>query len=292
MADVETVVAAGDVTEPVAPQVNAEEPEKQTDPQATENEGEQKPKKLGGWQRKQLKAEAEAEYWRNVALETLAKQPKAEEPKEVEDKRPRKQDFVVDQDAGTYDSDKYEDALLDWKHRQSMKEFNATLDKREKERTQKTQAEQAAETWREKEAAFVKENPDYEENSVVADQFIRGNQKSQSVQAIGGAIGESEIGPALLNYLGENYEELQRIAKLSPIRAIAEIGKIEAKLAQEPPEPEQEADKPAPAPVPREPKPKPPQIVKKQAPADDGELRDDLSPEEWSRRYLKKLEKR
>ena len=48
-------------------------------------------------------------------------------------------------------------------------------------------------------------------------------------------IRASEIGPELAYHLGSNPKEAERIAKLSPFLQAKEIGRIEAKLAAEPP---------------------------------------------------------
>jgi hypothetical protein len=62
---------------------------------------------------------------------------------------------------------------------------------------------------------------------------------------------ESDVGPLLGYMLAKDSKELDRILKLSPIRAIAELGKLEAKLEVKPEvkaEPKVEASK-APPPI-------------------------------------------
>jgi hypothetical protein len=51
---------------------------------------------------------------------------------------------------------------------------------------------------------------------------------AQSIQA-------SDIGPEVAYHLGANPKEAERIARLSPILQAKEIGKLEAKLASDPP---------------------------------------------------------
>jgi hypothetical protein len=48
-------------------------------------------------------------------------------------------------------------------------------------------------------------------------------------------IRASDIGPEVAYYLGTNVKETERIARLPPILQAKEIGKIEAKLADNPP---------------------------------------------------------
>jgi hypothetical protein len=213
MAD-EPVVASSDVTEqPVNAEetVVAEPNGGDTDPQAPENEGEHKPKKLGGWQRKQLKAEAEAEYWRNVALESLQNKHKVEEkPVVTEDKRPRKEDFIVDKEAQTYDPEAYEEALLAWNRRQTKKEVLDEIDSRELAKSQKTEQQKQIGTWSE-EYAKVKGSGEFEDidevfentpivpNSPVA-KFLLKNA--------------SDIGIRIGYHLGTHPEELDAIQKM------------------------------------------------------------------------------
>jgi hypothetical protein len=48
-------------------------------------------------------------------------------------------------------------------------------------------------------------------------------------------IQSSDIGPELAYYLGSNPKDAERISRMTPLGQAKEIGKIEAKLAAEPP---------------------------------------------------------
>jgi hypothetical protein len=76
-----------------------------------------------------------------------------------------------------------------------------------------------------------KELPDFDE--VVGDADI------DVVPHIASYIAESELGPKLGYHFAKHPDELTRIQKLSPIRAIAELGKLESRL--ETPEPKADA---------------------------------------------------
>ena len=52
--------------------------------------------------------------------------------------------------------------------------------------------------------------------------------------AVADAIMASDVAAKVVGYLGNNPEEADRISRLSPVRQIAEIGKIEDKLAAAP----------------------------------------------------------
>jgi len=49
------------------------------------------------------------------------------------------------------------------------------------------------------------------------------------------SIRASDIGPEVAYYLGANPKEAERISRLAPIMQAKEIGRIEAKLANDPP---------------------------------------------------------
>jgi hypothetical protein len=48
-------------------------------------------------------------------------------------------------------------------------------------------------------------------------------------------IQSSDIGPELAYYLGSNPKDAERISRMTPLAQAKEIGKIEAKLANDPP---------------------------------------------------------
>src|SRR5690242_3625194 len=113
MADVETpVVAPSDATAPVIPAEESRTAETLTggegEPQADSHDGdtdtEEKPKRLGGWQRKQLKAEQERDFWREEALRARTQQAEPAKPATAapaEKAKPTPADFAVGD--GTYD---------------------------------------------------------------------------------------------------------------------------------------------------------------------------------------------
>jgi hypothetical protein len=49
------------------------------------------------------------------------------------------------------------------------------------------------------------------------------------------AVRASDIGPEIAYWLGSNVKEADRIARLDPVLQAKEIGRIEAKLASDPP---------------------------------------------------------
>jgi hypothetical protein len=61
------------------------------------------------------------------------------------------------------------------------------------------------------------------------------NPKLPVTNVMAETIQSSEIGPELAYYLGSNPKEAERISRMAPLSQAKEIGKIEAKLAAEPP---------------------------------------------------------
>jgi hypothetical protein len=60
------------------------------------------------------------------------------------------------------------------------------------------------------------------------------NSKLPITDAMAQTIQASEVGPDMAYYLGSNPKEAERISRLSPLQQAKELGKIEAKLADNP----------------------------------------------------------
>lgn len=112
----------------------------------------------------------------------------------------------------------YIDAMVEYKFE---KKEQAEAQKRYEAGQQKLQAE-----FVDRLNSARKELPDFDE--VVGDADI------DVVPHIASYIAESELGPKLGYHFAKNPDDLERIQKLSPIRAIAELGKLELKLEKKP----------------------------------------------------------
>lgn len=182
-----------------------------TDETNEDAEGEKKPKR--GFDKRIAKeiarrtsAQQEAEYWKKVALERGTPQPAAAGTQEVP--KPKFADYN--------DIEAYTEAVTDWKVEQKLQ---ASLQQREQQSAQRS----VEQSYNERVAAFVKVQPDFQE--------VLAASELQISKPVTDLIFESDVGPAIVYYLAENEEETERINKLSPARQLAEIGKIEAKLA-------------------------------------------------------------
>jgi hypothetical protein len=86
---------------------------------------------------------------------------------------------------------------------------------------------QVLESYQEREEAARDKYDDFEQ--------VAYNPKLNITNVMAETIQSSDIGPELAYYLGSNPKDADRIARLTPFMQAKEIGRIEAKLAAEPP---------------------------------------------------------
>lgn len=79
-------------------------------------------------------------------------------------------------------------------------------------------------SWQDKQHAAVDKYPDFEE--------VVGESEAPISREMGQAIVESDHGADIAYYLAQHPDEAKAIAQLSPIRQIAAIGRLEAKVTQ------------------------------------------------------------
>lgn len=129
--------------------------------------------------------------------------------------------------------------------------------------------EDTAKTWKQQETEAKKRFEDYGD---VVPEFVESNDLPKHVEA---AILRSGNGPAILYHLATHETEAEALASMDPYSAAVAIGEIKARLATAPALKKKSA---APDPIsPVKPKGKP----------DEG-LSDDLSTEDWHKRWLAK----
>jgi len=200
--------------EPVEP-VNAGEPgapdpePKPTDDKGAEPSGAEK--RIKDLVAKQRKAERDADYWRGVAE---GKEPKAK-PNNTPAPAQTTGRPTIDQ-FETYDD--YIDALTDWKVDQKVK---STREEATRTNAQKKRDARISK-FNDRVTEAAEEDPD------ILEYFQ--DDTLPVTDAMGEIVLESEVGPQLLKYLGENRKEATRISKLSPLAAAKELGKIEDKI--------------------------------------------------------------
>lgn len=94
---------------------------------------------------------------------------------------------------------------------------------RTQQQQQQAQAAETARQFAERQSAFIKLTPDYEE--------VVENANFDVPQLVTQYCVESEMGPQLAYHISKNPSEAERLSKLSPSRMLAEMGKLEMKLA-------------------------------------------------------------
>jgi erythromycin esterase-like protein len=232
----EPVVAA----EPIAggpvptPTVNAEEntkPRAAGDPQATQEQGDpetDEQRRKSGYQRQKdarLRAEAEVDFLRGQLARRDAPKPEVK----AEDVKPKKEDFS--------DLETYLDARDAWVERNAERKAKEVYESTKKAETEQAQKQKVEDVFKAQVNTAREEIDDYDEVAFA---------KFPVTDVMADAIRESELGARVLYELGKNQQEAARIAQLGPLAQAREIGKIEARIAQEKSKPAEEAEQPAP----------------------------------------------
>lgn len=148
------------------------------------------------------------------ALEAISTKAEAKKV-ETDDPRPARHQFD--------DPDSYDEALINWSSRRAEQLARAEERQRVSQESQKAQMERTQAQWSDRRATFMADHPDFE--------AVAERDDLQISLPMAQAMLESEDGPAVAYYLGQNPETAARIAKLDPIQAVREIGKIEARLS-------------------------------------------------------------
>lgn len=152
-----------------------------------------------------------------------------------------KQETETQPIASQYDNyDDYVDARATWRARQEFARLESEREQKAKDRETKTREEQVETTFKDKVTEFKAKTPDFDD--------VMGNPSLRISKTMYEAMRESEAGAQIAYHLGKNPAEAARISALSPIAAIREIGKLEAKLTSTPPP--AQTTKPSNAPAP------------------------------------------
>jgi hypothetical protein len=117
---------------------------------------------------------------------------------------------------------KFATAQAEWLRQAARAEAESLLAEREQKQAERKRAE----TFREREAKFIAQTPDYQEIAYRSDLPV----SKEMAEVIAG----SPEGPALAYYLGKNMDKAREIAALPPFHAARELGRLEAMLAVKP----------------------------------------------------------
>jgi len=165
--------------------------------------------------KEQRKAQRDAD--RRVAEAVLQAQPK-EAPAPISTDRPKAENFQTTED--------YIEAVTEWKAEQ-------IIERKEKARAETTAATRQEQYQREVHEAYT-EREDTARDKYSDYEDVVGNPKLPINAVMADAIRTSDQGPDLAYYLGKHPDEALKIAKLPPILAVKELGKLEARLEAEP----------------------------------------------------------
>ena len=164
-------------------------------------------------QREEARKEAAREREAREALESRIKELEGKaEPKPVEEN-------VEPQPSQFNDAFEYAKALAEWSADQAL----LNRDKADAERKAQEERQKLADSWKQREAAIKADLPDY-------DDMIASAADVTVNDVIRDAIIESDVGPRILYHLAENPELVDALNTSSPIKALREIGKLEARF--------------------------------------------------------------
>lgn len=252
---------------PGAAEPEAEPAQPDPDAPATGDQPEPKPPKPSGvekriselrWQAGQ--AERKAAYWQGIAeAKGGAPAPQQGAPDSAKDGPPKQESFE------TYDE--YLRALTRHEIRTEMAQERQKLTRDLEGRELQGGFEKRVEAVRAK-------HEDFDEVA-----FSNDHQVSPTMRD---GIMNMDDGAEIAYWLGQNHEESNRIARLSPNHQILELGRISARLAAPPPAPPPRPASAAPAPI---------TPVKAGGKAVEG-LREDLPIGEWMKRRTTEVRKR
>ena len=203
----EEVQALAEVDSAPAPEVTATPENAENAPEVVENQNEQVEEK------KYSQAEIDAMIGKRLARE----QRKWEREQQ---QRAAETQIVKAPSATTADQFESPEAYAEALAYQKAEELIA---KREAAKQQS----QVLESYQEREEAARDKYDDFEQ--------VAYNPKLPITTVMAETIQSSDIGPELAYYLGSNPKDAERISRMSPLAQAKEIGKIEAKLAAEPP---------------------------------------------------------
>lgn len=229
--------APSEATPPVAAQTHAATPEGQTDGPAGENDSPEQERKFTQkeldeiLQKRLAKAERRARQQALQEFQTLTRPQQQAQQAQGEDGKPvpREGESIAE----------YTDRLTDWK-----------LELRDRKEAQKRESEH-------RQTTAQKIDKLYAEAERLDGFDVEAYDSLPLTRPIVEALIDSDIAPVLMKYMADNPDEVERIAKLSASRQAAELGKLEAKLADSP-APKKVSSAPAPINPLRKPNARPP----------------------------------
>lgn len=218
-AETEAPETAQQTPEPEEPETEEKPPEEPEEPETEEEEpaAPEAKRKPGRYERRIERLERELQYERKIReLESQIAGKGQSQPQE----EPKPAGPTPRPVSDHYDThEQFIEALTDWKIEQ--REIKRDREAQE-QRAAQSQREQV-ETWQSRLDSFRDRQPDYD-SAIAAVDDIKIHKTLEE------AIITSELGPQLAYELAKDRKELERIAKLGPLAAVRELGKLEARI--------------------------------------------------------------
>jgi hypothetical protein len=224
---------AVEATEP-APEEVPSEPIAEEEAKATEKSNDKLEKRFSKVTKRAQQAEARANELeqRLRDLEAKANPQTLAQTANVDDK-PKAEQFN--------DAYEYAEALAEWSAEKALKDREVA----EQQRKAEEERQKVAENWNTKVKQARKAMPDFED--------VVSNSRVVVSDAIRDAILESDVGPQILYHLASDDDYANSVAKMPAIKALKEIGRLEAKYEAEKEKPKEKANavaqSKAPAPI-------------------------------------------
>ncbi len=212
---------ASEPTDPIG-----DEPLEETDPEDPNPEDEKletktkedpKPKKKNGFQRRVNKLNQEIEFWKSEAIKNQRPNAAPVKEEQVTAKtpdtgKPDKEKFAT--------HDEYIEAVAEWKADQKFK----AIQEEQRQNSLKEAAQRKQNEHFSRLEAFKESVDDFDD--------VWGSLKVPLTLAMSETIKESDLGPDLMYALAKDPKECARIAKLTPLAAARELGKLESKVSK------------------------------------------------------------
>jgi len=158
--------------------------------------------------REKYDALREADYWRDRAQRPVEAKPEPVAPAPV-----------PTLETSGFDETKYQAALIAYAKQQAREEAQVVL---ERESAQRELAVLRG-TFEKRQVDYIKSHPDYVDK-------VLNNPRLPITEDMAQVIMDSEIGPAVAEYLADNESQARAISLLPAIAQAREIGRIEARL--------------------------------------------------------------
>lgn len=135
-----------------------------------------------------------------------------------------------------YDTDAWQRALTEHVSQRAMSQVEQRAQQYEQQRSM----QQVSDRFEERSREYSLANPGFDDRLADLSRNVQFNQYVVE------AIGHSDHGPAVVDYLAQHLDEADRVSRLPPHLAALQLGRIEAKVSAPKPKPVTNAPNPAP----------------------------------------------